>query len=169
MKRIFSFYLFVLFRTSNIAFRSSSRNRNGILDTCKRFCIVPDVVLPLVDDVPFDVIVLVDCGEWDDEEFDWALKESKFFHFQNLRIVLKHTFSLFINSFDDICCILLLVVVSIIDGDDGTFIISGRCDVESTTRLAVGLEILFVDVAIFAYTYGWCWPDDESVEDEDVT
>jgi hypothetical protein len=35
--------------------------------------------------------------------------------------------------------------------------------------LAVGLEILFVDVAIFAYTYGWCWPDDESVEDEDVT
>jgi hypothetical protein len=46
-----------------MALRSSSRNRNGILDTCKRFCIVPDVVLAFVDDVPFDVIVLVDCGE----------------------------------------------------------------------------------------------------------
>ncbi len=72
MKRIFSFYLFVLFRTSNIAFRSSSRNRNGIFDTCKRFCVDPDVVLPAIDGAPFDVIVLVDCGEWDDEEFDWA-------------------------------------------------------------------------------------------------
>jgi hypothetical protein len=32
----------------------------------------PAALLPLVDDVPFDVIVLVDCGEWDTEEFDWA-------------------------------------------------------------------------------------------------
>ncbi len=55
--------------TSNIALRSSSRKRNGIFDTCKRFCVVLE---PLVDDEePFGVIVLVDWGEWDDEEFDW--------------------------------------------------------------------------------------------------
>jgi hypothetical protein len=46
-----------------MALRSSSRKRNGIFDTCKRFCVAPDVVLPVVDDVPFGVIVLVDCGE----------------------------------------------------------------------------------------------------------
>jgi hypothetical protein len=57
----------------------------------------------------------------------------------------------------DICCILLFIVVvavSIIDGDDGTLIISGKCEVESTTRFVVVLEILFVDVAIFVYAYG---------------
>jgi hypothetical protein len=44
--------------TSNIALRSSSRKRNGIFETCKRFCVVLE---PLVDDEePFGVIVLVD-------------------------------------------------------------------------------------------------------------
>ncbi len=82
---------------------------------------------------------------------------------------MLYTFSLFINSFDDICCILLFVVVSIIDGDDEILIISGKCEVESTIRFVVVFDILFVDVAIFVYAYGWCWPDDESIEDEDVT
>lgn len=69
--------------------RSSSRNRNGIFDTCKRFCVVVvgvivvvfvmfvvGVVLdalvelfPLIVDVPFERIVHVDCGEMDVEEF----------------------------------------------------------------------------------------------------
>ena len=65
---IFHWNYSILF-TSNMALRSSSRNRKGIFETCKRFWIVPDVVLACVDDVP---LVLVDCGEWDDEEFDWA-------------------------------------------------------------------------------------------------
>jgi hypothetical protein len=53
-----------------MALRSSSRKRNGIFDTCKRFCVALE---PFVDDdEPFGVNVLVDCGEWDDEEFDRA-------------------------------------------------------------------------------------------------
>jgi hypothetical protein len=67
---------------------------------------------------------------------------------------MLYTFSLFINSFDDICCILLFVVVSIIDGDDEILIISGKCEVESTIRFVVVFDILFVDVAIFVYAYG---------------
>ena len=52
--------------TSNIALRSSSRNRKGIFDTCKRLCVAFDpfvLTLPVVDDEPLGVIVLVDWGE----------------------------------------------------------------------------------------------------------
>ena len=68
MKIIFIFFYFIycFIITSNIALRSSSRKRNGIFDTCKRFCVVLEplvVTLPLVDDEPLGVIVLVDCGE----------------------------------------------------------------------------------------------------------
>jgi hypothetical protein len=61
------------------------------------------------------------------------------------KIFLSPTFSLLITSF--------VVVVSRIDGD-GRLIISGKCDVESTRRFVVVLEILFiVGVAIFVYAY----------------
>lgn len=57
--------------TSNIALRSSSRNRNGIFETCKRFCVVAGVegvvVVVVFDEwlviVPLEMIVLVDWGE----------------------------------------------------------------------------------------------------------
>ena len=55
--------------TSNIALRSSSRKRNGIFDTCKRFCAAFELFVD-VDDEPFGVIVFVD---WGDEEFDGSL------------------------------------------------------------------------------------------------
>ena len=50
--------------------RSSSRKRNGIFDTCKRFCVVLEVFVD-VDEL-FGVNLLVDWGEWDDEQFDWT-------------------------------------------------------------------------------------------------
>ena len=52
--------------TSNMAFKSSSRNRNGIFEMCKRFWVVFELVvvtLPLFDDEPLGVKVLVDWGE----------------------------------------------------------------------------------------------------------
>lgn len=55
--------------TSNIAFRSSSRNRNGIFETCRRFWVAEELFVD--DEDPFGVIVLVDWGECEDEEFDW--------------------------------------------------------------------------------------------------
>ncbi len=66
LKIIFELILLI---TSNIALKSSSRKRNGIFDTCKRFCVAVELFVD--DDEPLGVIVLVDCGEWDDEEFDW--------------------------------------------------------------------------------------------------
>ncbi len=69
LKKKIIFYqktFFFLVITSNIALRSSSRKRNGIFDTCKRFCVELE---PFVDDEePFGVIVFID---WGDEEFDW--------------------------------------------------------------------------------------------------
>lgn len=62
------------------------------------------------------------------------------------------TFSLLINSFVDVVGRLLFVMVvpSRIDGDVETLIISGKCEVESTTRLFAGLESFAVEVAILA-------------------
>lgn len=133
--------------TSNMALRSSSRNRNGIFDTCKRFWIVPDVVLPCVEDVP---LVLVDWGECEQEEFDWAYDGNN--HRNDDERFFQFTVSILINSFADIPGMfpLVMVVPSRIVGDVDTLIISGKCEVESTTRLFVGLESFAAAVAIVA-------------------
>ena len=128
--------------TSNIAFKSSSRKRNGIFDTCKRFCV--EFELFVDEDVePFGVIVLVDCGEWDDDEFDW------------------HTL-----SFGDNDCVIWLLLFDD-EGDDGKLTFSVKFDVESTTRFG----ILFV-VVILIDAYKWSWlgivaSDDESTPFDD--
>ena len=76
---------------------------------------------------------------------------------------MQHTFSVLINSLDDICCGLQFVVVAVVsieDDDVETVIISGSCEIESMTRLDVVFEILFgvvavvVVVVIAGYTYG---------------
>lgn len=57
-----------------------------------------------------------------------------------------------INSLDDIAGVVLLfvvVVVSIIDDEEGTLSISGKCEIESTTIFDVVFGILFVVVTIF--------------------